>query len=166
MGTLQIRKYPDPILRRETEPVEEYGPDLVELINEMKTIMLEEDGVGLAGPQVGLPKKIAVVFYEGTLYVLINPVLISSEGEQAGEEGCLSFPGIYGNVVRPRNVVVEAHDEKGIKRTLEADGFLVRAFLHEMDHLEGKLLIDHFSPLKKNIIRKRMRQLERDERQR
>jgi peptide deformylase len=166
LKNLQIRTYPDPILRKETEPVEIFDSELMDLIEEMKVIMLESDGVGLAAPQVGLSKKLAVVFYDDTLYVLINPVLLSSEGEQVGEEGCLSFPGIFGNVKRSRNVVIEAYNEHGEKRKIEAEGFLARAFLHEMDHLEGKLLIDHFSPLKKNIIRKKMRQYEKEERKR
>lgn len=164
MKKFLIRTYPDPVLRKETEAIDLFDSKLMDLIEEMKVIMLESDGVGLAAPQVGVSKKLAIVYYDETLYVLINPILLKADGEQVSEEGCLSFPGIFGNVLRPRHVVIEAYNEHGEKLTIEAEDFLARAFLHEMDHLEGRLLIDHFSPLKKNIIRKKMRKHAKDER--
>jgi peptide deformylase len=151
-----ICTYPDPVLRRETVLVTEFDDELVSLVEKMKEIMLENDGVGLAGPQIGLSLKIAVVFYEGVLYPLINPVILESEGSQSGEEGCLSFPDIYGNVTRPQSVKVRTADLDGQIKEIEAEGFLARAFCHEIDHLNGKLLIDHFSPLKKSMARKKM----------
>lgn len=156
MSNELICTYPDPVLRRETVPVTEFNDDLVALVEKMKEIMLENDGVGLAGPQIGLSLKIAVVFHEGVLYPLINPVILESEGTQNGEEGCLSFPDVYGNVTRPQYVKVRTADLEGEVREIEADGFLARAFSHEIDHLNGKLLIDHFSPLKKSMARKKM----------
>ena len=99
---------------------------------------------------------IAVVCIEGTRYVLVNPRIVSMEGEQGGEEGCLSFPGIFGEIKRAARVVVECQDETGAPRRYEAEGFTARAFQHELEHLEGKLLIDHFSPIRREMIRKKL----------
>jgi len=156
MSKKHIRIYPDPVLRRETLPVTEFGDSLESLAEEMKDIMIRGDGVGLAAPQVGLSLKFAVVFYEGILYPLVNPVIVESDGTQEGEEGCLSFPGIYGNVERPQKISIEMKDLDGKGKVLQAEGFLCRAMCHEIDHLNGILLIDHFSPLKKSMARRKM----------
>ncbi len=100
-------------------------------------------------------KKIAVIEYDGKSYVLINPRVADSKGIQEGEEGCLSFPGLYANVTRPEWVKVESYDLHGEKIFLEAHGYTARAFLHEMDHLNGKLFIDHLSSIKRNAIKKK-----------
>lgn len=157
MSEDRIHIYPDPVLRKETLPVVEFGEGLSSLAEKMKNIMLEDDGVGLAAPQIGLSLKFAVVFCEGILYVLVNPVILESEGLQEGEEGCLSFPGIYGTVRRPQKIRVKTFDLlNGEEKIIEAEGFLCRAMCHEIDHLNGILLIDHFSPLKKSMARKKM----------
>ena len=157
MNALYLRVYPDPVLRKKTEPVEVFDDSFKDLTADLVRLMRIHDGVGLAAPQAGLPLKLAVVWYQEELYVLANPVVESSEGEQEGEEGCLSFPGIFGTVNRPLKVTIRHHDINGEERLTEAEGFLARAFLHEMDHLEGKLLIDHFSPLKRSMAKKKMR---------
>ncbi|NLL37923.1 MAG: peptide deformylase [Fretibacterium sp.] len=153
---LEVRVFPDPVLKRPTEPVRVFDAELVQLVERMRRTMYKHDGAGLAAPQVGLSLKLAVVDCGGCFYVLINPKLLAQEGEQVGEEGCLSFPGIFAPVQRPQRVKVEAQDEYGISHVYEAEDFLARAFLHEMDHLDGKLFIEHLSPLKRGMIRKKM----------
>ncbi len=162
MQEYSIRIYPDPVLRRETRCVETFDQELVDLAAEMEKIMFANDGVGLAAPRIGLSLKLAVVFYEGVLYHLINPEIISSNGEDYMEEGCLSFPGIYGKVRRPLKVSVKTFDLNGNQQILHAEGFLARAFSHEIDHLNGRLLIDHFSPMRKNLARKKLFRLNRE----
>ena len=153
---MRIVTFPDPVLRRKTEPVTVFDDKLRTLVDEMTILMKDDDGVGIAAPQVGISKKIAVVCFEDTRYVLINPVITLAEGEQTGEEGCLSFPGIFGVIKRADHVVVECQDEHGQKRRYESTGFIARAFQHEIEHLSGKLLIDHFSPMKREMIRKKL----------
>jgi len=157
MTTLKIRVYPDPILRKEAAPVEVFDAELEKFIEEMFQVMRKEDGVGLAAPQVGVSKQVAVVSYGGRDYVLINPKVLESSGNERREEGCLSVPGIYEEVERPYRVVVEACDVTGKVERITAEGFLARAFLHEIDHLRGKLFIDYLSVLKRQIIKKKMR---------
>lgn len=153
---LDILYYPNPVLKEISEPVTEFNDELKDFINKLFTAMRASDGVGLAAPQVGVLKKIAVIEYEGKAYALINPRVIEERGEQEGEEGCLSFPGIYANVKRPEWAKIEAQDENGEIKIYEVDGFTARAFLHEMDHLTGKLFIDYLSNIKRNAIRKKM----------
>ena len=153
---LRIRRFPDPILKKPAAPVAVFDDELADFISRLLTTMRLSEGVGLAAPQVGVLKKAAVVEYDGQTYVLINPRLVGQEGLQEGEEGCLSFPGIYAPVKRPERVQVEAQDERGETRVHEVSGFLARAFLHEMDHLEGKLFIDYLSPIRRGMIRKKM----------
>lgn len=163
MNDLYLRVYPDPVLRKETEPVEVFDASFKELIADLVRLMHRHDGVGFAAPQAGISRKVAVVWFENELHVLANPVVESSEGEQEGEEGCLSFPGIYGNISRPLKIAVRHKDISGEERLTEAEGFLARAFLHEMDHLEGKLLIDHFSPMKRSMAKKKMQKMAEEE---
>ncbi|MBR0168968.1 MAG: peptide deformylase [Synergistaceae bacterium] len=153
---LEIRKYPDPVLKKISEPVTVFDEALADFVKVLFASMRVHDGVGLAAPQVGVLKKIAVVEYEGKSYVLINPKVIEQKGIQEGEEGCLSFPGIYANVVRPQWVKIETHDLNGNIHTYEGEGYTARAFLHEMDHLSGKLFIDYLSNLKRNAIKKKV----------
>ena len=155
LSVLEIRKYPDPVLKKKSEEVTNFDEELAEFVKTLFSSMKVHDGVGLAAPQVGVLKKIAVVEYEGKSYVLINPKVIDQKGIQEGEEGCLSFPGIYAHVTRPQWVKVESRDVEGNTVTFEGEGYTARAFLHEMDHLEGKLFIDYLSNLKRNAIRKK-----------
>ena len=163
MDDMRLRIYPDPVLREPTLPVTEFDEAFRERIERMVRIMHERDGVGLAGPQVGWSRRVAVVFDGEKNHVLVNPDIESTAGEQEGDEGCLSFPGIFTKVRRSKEVAVRAMDEYGKERTLSVEGFIARAFLHEIDHLNGRLLIDSMSPLKRSLLRKKMRRLEKDE---
>ena len=155
-GTFKVKIYPDSALKLPSTDVEHFDENLVEFVKKLRETMSAHDGVGLAAPQVGVLKKVALVEYENTLYVLINPVLLKQEGMQEGDEGCLSFPGIYAPVKRPLHVAISTRDTSGAELIYDVDGFLARAFLHEIDHLEGKLFIEHLSSLKRGMIRKKM----------
>ena len=152
---IEIRTYPDPVLKKVSEPVTVFDEGLEKLVKDLFASMHVHDGVGLAAPQIGILKKVAVVEYDGKSYVLINPRVIDQKGLQEGEEGCLSFPGIYAHVTRPEWVRIETQDLKGNTVTFEGEGYTARAFLHEMDHLSGKLFIDYLSTLKRNTIKKK-----------
>ncbi|MDR2176315.1 MAG: peptide deformylase [Synergistaceae bacterium] len=153
---LKVRLYPDPVLKVPAEPVERFDGSLSRFVEKMRLTMEVSEGVGLAAPQVGVSKKIALVSYENVFCVLVNPALLEQDGEQDGDEGCLSFPGIYAPVKRPARIRVAARDTEGRERVHEVEGYAARAFLHEMDHLDGKLFIDRLSPLKRGMIRKKM----------
>ncbi len=137
----QIVMFPDPVLETPCEEVTVFDKKLAKLLNDMYDTMIEFDGVGLAAPQIGISKRIAVVDIDdemGTLE-LINPILLEVDGSQVGPEGCLSFPGLFGDVDRPFSIKVEAQNRKGKKYIIEAEEYLARAILHEMDHLDGVL---------------------------
>ncbi|HEO8422518.1 TPA: peptide deformylase [Yersinia enterocolitica] len=141
MAIKQIVMFPDPVLETPCEEVTVFDKKLAKLLNDMYDTMIEFDGVGLAAPQIGIPKRIAVVDIDdemGTLE-LINPKLLEVDGTQVGPEGCLSFPGLFGDVERPYSIKVEAQNRKGKKYIIEAEEYLARAILHEMDHLDGIL---------------------------
>ncbi|MBT2687980.1 peptide deformylase [Bacillus sp. ISL-47] len=141
MAVKRIVTYPAEILEAECNPVKDFDKKLGKLLNDMYDTMVEFDGVGLAAPQIGLDKQIAIVDIDdefGTIE-MINPEILETDGEQTGPEGCLSFPGLYGEVKRPDYVKIKAQDRKGKYYTLEAEDFLARAILHEIDHLHGVL---------------------------
>ncbi len=144
MAIRTIRTDDDPVLRKNTRTIEIVDDKIRDLISDMIETMYEADGVGLAGPQIGILKKIAVIdVYDDTgVKVLINPEIIESEGEQEEVEGCLSLPGKAGVVKRPAHVVVKATNENGESYTIEGTGLLARALCHEIDHLSGILFTD------------------------
>ena len=143
MAKLQIRKVGDEVLRKTCRPVEAITPRVLTLLDDMIETMHDANGVGLAGPQVGILRRIAVVeVEEGEIYELINPKIIAVAGEQEGAEGCLSVPGRYGLVTRPRHVTVRATNRLGEEYEITAHDFLARALCHEIDHLDGTLYID------------------------
>ena len=143
MAKLQIRKVGDEVLRKACRPVEAITPRVLTLLDDMIDTMHAANGVGLAGPQVGVLRRIAVVeVEEGEIYELINPKIIAVAGEQEGAEGCLSVPGRYGLVKRPRHVTVRATNRLGEEYEITAHDFLARALCHEIDHLDGTLYID------------------------
>ena len=152
MSILDIRVLGDPILRQETKPVAEITDDLRRLIDDMFATMHRARGIGLAAPQVGRSERVAVVDVEGGQQplVLVNPEIVSTSPDtDKSEEGCLSIPDVYGDVVRPARVTVRALDRDGQPFEIEADGLLARCMQHEIDHLHGKLFIDYLSILKK-----------------
>lgn len=143
MAIRKIRTMGDSILEKTCRPIEKMTPRIRQLIEDMKETMYDAYGVGLAGPQVGILKRVVVIDVGEGPYVLINPVITETEGEQTGEEGCLSVPGKQGIVTRPNVVTVEALDENMEPFTLTGEGLLARAICHELDHLEGILYVSH-----------------------
>ena len=128
----------DPQLNKVSREVSEVNDRIRILLDDLVDTMHEAGGVGLAAPQVGVLRRVCVVEVdEGEVYYLVNPVIVSKEGDQYGSEGCLSVPGYYGDVHRPQKVVVEALDRDGKKQRYEAEDFKARAFCHEIDHLDG-----------------------------
>lgn len=156
---LNVRLLGDPILRRKAAPVAEITPELRKLIEDMFETMYAEEGVGLAGPQVGVDARVIVVDprEDGVKpFALLNPsVLESSEETERGEEGCLSLPGLKELVERPVRVTVEGMDPDGTTVRLEASDLLARILQHEVDHLDGILFIDRVSPLKRKMLLKK-----------
>ncbi len=142
MALRQVRTIGDEILYKKCKPVKEMTPRIAQLIEDMFETMYENNGVGLAAPQVGILRQIVVIDVEdGSQYLLINPEIIETEGSQTGQEGCLSVPGKAGIVTRPERVRVRALDENMEEFILEAEGMLARAVCHECDHLNGELYV-------------------------
>ncbi len=137
MATRKIIQIPDPILFKKCRAVEDFDKRLSLLLNDMRDTLIIADGVGLAAPQVAVLKRVAIVKTEDGYFELVNPVIKKAMGEQTGIEGCLSVKGKYGEVTRPMDVVVEAQDREGKLHRYEVSGFTARAFLHEIDHLDG-----------------------------
>ncbi len=143
MAIRKIREIGDDILTKPCKEVTEVTPRIKALVEDMLETMYEANGVGLAAPQVGILKRIVVVDVTGEdPYILINPKIIAADGEQSGNEGCLSVPGKSGLVTRPAHVVVEALDIDMRKITIDATELLARAFCHELDHLDGHLYVE------------------------
>ena len=149
MAIYQIVKEGDEILREKAKPVPKINSNILKLLDNMQETMRDAQGVGLAAPQVGVPKRVIIVDLEDELIELINPEMISSEGEQIGEEGCLSIPGFKGNVSRYEKIVVTGLNRHGEIIEIEAEGLLARVFQHEIDHLDGNLFIDIATNIKK-----------------
>jgi len=162
---LQIIYWPDPRLLRKSDPVRSFGPELEELAAGMLRLMKESKGVGLAAPQVGVNLRLFVMNSgregdEDRVYV--NPVLSSPSGDQEGEEGCLSLPKIYINVLRADHMVLEAQDLRGNPIREEQSGYVSRIWQHEVDHLNGITLVDRMGPVSRMAHRKQLRQLRAD----
>lgn len=149
MSILEIRVLGDPILREETTPVAEITEELHALARSMFDTMHLANGIGLAAPQVGRSERMTVVDVDGKQFVLVNPEILETRGSGKAEEGCLSIPDVYGDVVRPARVRVRALDLYGKEFEVEAEGLLARCMQHEIDHLHGRLFIDHLSVLKR-----------------
>jgi peptide deformylase len=142
-----VVKIPDPVLYRVATPVSKFGKKQLELIDDMIRIMKLANGVGLAAPQVGILQRIVVIAPEGMRPTpLINPKVIKMEGEYIGQEGCLSIPGLYGDVKRPAYVEVQAVDRRGREVVYEMEDMAAKVVQHEIDHLDGVLFIDKVDP--------------------
>ena len=147
MAKLKIVKYGDETLRKVCRPVEKITPRTLTLLDDMIETMRAANGCGLAAPQVGVLRRIAVVEVdEGEVIELINPKIVAYAGEQREDEGCLSIPERWGRTIRPQHVTVRATDRHGNLFEVSGSGLLARAFCHEIDHLDGKLFIDHVIP--------------------
>ena len=142
MAVRQVVQVGDEVLRQKCLPVEVFDEKLHELLNDMKDTVKKENGAGLAAPQIGILRRIAVVDVEEGYYEFINPTILIEKGEQTGWEGCLSVAGKQGIVSRPMKVKVSYYDRNGEKHLLQAKGFFARAICHELDHLDGVLYID------------------------
>jgi peptide deformylase len=164
---LKIVKYPEPVLSRPGEPVTEFDKDLRKFVADMFETMYAEQGIGLAAPQVAVPKRITVVDLSmgkvpADRLVLINPEIIAREGKQYEEEGCLSFPDIREKIQRYFKVSIRAQDEHGKWFEMDGEELLSRAFQHEIDHLDGVLFITRMSPLKRDINLRKIRKMQRE----
>lgn len=147
MALRNVRINGDEILRKRSREVTAIDNKIKMLLNDMVDTMYENDGVGLAAPQIGILKRIVVIDVDGeNLYKMINPKIIKSSGKQIDQEGCLSVPEIKGNITRPKNVTAVYKDENGDEITLEAEDLLARCICHELDHLDGILFIDKMDP--------------------
>lgn len=142
MALRQIRKEGDSVLRKKCRPVEKIDDKILTLLDDMAETMEEADGVGLAAPQVGILKRIAIIDVGDGIIELINPVILETEGNQTGDEGCLSIPGKYKEVCRPNYVKVKALNRHGEEFVIEGMELLARALCHEIDHLDGVLFLD------------------------
>jgi len=162
-----IVKFGDPVLEREADTVAEFGtPELNQFLDDMFTSMYAAKGVGLAAPQIGVGKKIAVIDVSNgerpeDKLVLINPAIVNVEGKQQGEEGCLSIPGFREQVRRGKRVTVRAQNAQGTEFEITGEDLLARALLHETEHLYGKLYITHISALKRDLMKRKIKKLQR-----
>ena len=159
MAKLSILEFPDQRLRTVARPVEAFDATLSRLIDDMFETMYAAPGIGLAATQVDVHRRLIVLDVsedKSRPLVFINPEILSAEGHQVYQEGCLSVPGIYADVTRAANVRVRAQDRTGAAFELEADGLLAVCIQHEMDHLAGKVFVDYLSPLKREQVRKKL----------
>ncbi len=159
-----IVKYGDPVLEKPAEAVTEFDDELRKLVEDMFESMYAAHGVGLAAPQIGISKRLAVIdvsFKEdpNAKLVLANPEVLKLEGKHTQQEGCLSLPEFRENVTRPQRVTIKAQDVNGKWYEKTGEELLARAFVHEIDHLNGKLYISHISALKRDLIRRKVRKL-------
>lgn len=148
MAVREIIYDPDPILYKKCHPVTKFDQRLGKILDDMADTMLAANGVGLAGPQIGLMRRVCVVldiFENDRIIELINPEVVETEGEQTGSEGCLSFPDKFGIVTRPQIVTVRAQDRNGEWFTVTSHDLTARAFLHEIDHLDGHVFTEKVS---------------------
>ena len=158
MSRLEILHYPDPRLRRRAEPVNVVDDDARRLIDDMLETMYDAPGIGLSAPQVNVAKRVITVDVSkdrSAPVCLVNPEILSVDGETETEEGCLSVPGVFELVARPERVRVRALDRDGRSREIEAEGLLAVCIQHEIDHLDGRLFVDYLSRLKRQRIRKK-----------
>ena len=162
MALLPILEFPDPRLRTKAVPVDAArlaDPAFQRLFDDMFETMYAAPGIGLAASQVDVHQRFMVIDVseeKDRPMVFVNPEIVSRDGEQVYQEGCLSVPGIYADVTRSDVITVDALDRHGVPFTLEADGVLAVCIQHEMDHLDGKLFVDYLSPLKREMVRKKL----------
>jgi len=159
MSRLTILEYPDPRLRTKAQPVAVFDAALQRLVDDMFETMYAAPGIGLAATQVDEHKQLLVLDVseeKNAPLVLINPKIVASEGSQSYQEGCLSVPGIFADVSRADRIVVESLNRHGEPQNFSADGLLAVCIQHEMDHLAGKLFVDYLSPLKRELVRKKL----------
>ncbi len=163
---MQIIQYPHPTLRYVSKPLKRVDQELHGIVRQMFDLMYETNGIGLAANQVNLPYRMFVINLQSDPkaadqeFVFLNPVLTSRKGNAEAEEGCLSLPGLYGDVKRPERVVLNAYTLAGQEVTMELDGLFARAVQHELDHLDGILFIDRLSPTREMAVREELLEFE------
>lgn len=167
MAFLEIKKLGCPVLRKKARPVDGVTDEVRRLVDDMFDTMYAASGIGLAAPQVGVSQRVVVMDVRGRdpsvePVALINPEQVWSAGEEVGEEGCLSLPGILGDVKRSARIRVTGLSPDGERLEMELDGILARVAQHEMDHLGGILVIDRFGAVKRNLLRGQLRRLKRE----
>ena len=160
----KIRKYGDPVLRKECDRVEKIDDDILELLDDMVETMHDANGIGLAAPQIGVNKKIFVLdLGDGHIRKVINPEFLEfSDETEENEEGCLSVPGIYKKVKRSSKVKIKYMNEKWEEVTEEAEGLLSRALQHENDHLDAVLFVDKIAPVAKRLVSSKLQKLKKE----
>ena len=168
MPVRPIVKWGDPVLHAPARPVAAVDDEVRALLRDMVDTMYAAPGIGLAAPQIGVALRVVVVDLSvgadpRQLIQLVNPVFVVREGEQKHEEGCLSIPGYGGTPVRPSRVVVRGLDPQGVEREHEGTELLARAFCHEIDHIDGLLFVDRLSPLKRDLLKRRLRKRARSD---
>lgn len=169
MAVIPIRIYGDPILRQHADSIEGINGTLATLAHNMAETMFEQQGIGLAAPQIGQPVRLIVVDFSlgqdrQHVVAMINPQIIGEEGEEVHEEGCLSIPGIYGEVTRAAQIGVRFLDINGDPHEFECKELGARVVLHETDHLNGVLFVDRISPLRRTMLQGKLRKLAKGER--
>jgi peptide deformylase len=167
MAIREVVTYPQMTLRRKSGPVHDVNEEIRELIKDMRETMYASQGIGLAAPQVGINQKVIVVDvtpYEPDQkpFALINPQIVKGEGEVDSTEGCLSVPGLFETIKRKEHVTVRGIDEEGREVEIQAEGMLAICLQHEIDHLDGKTIVERLSPVKRDIVRKKLRKASRD----
>ena len=161
MAIRRIVEYPAPVLLTPGHAVTEFNADLEALVQDMFDTMYDAEGVGLAAQQIGVPLRLFVMDCSGIKLVAVNPEILSTEGEQDGEEGCLSVQKVPAPLKRPAKVVLSAQDVSGQTFERKAIALAARCFLHETDHCDGRLFIHHLSPLRRDMVVRRFRKLQR-----
>jgi peptide deformylase len=167
MAIREIRKYPDPVLRKKAAPVKIVSEDLRRLVDDMVETMYAEPGVGLAAPQIGVSLRLLVTDITvgekpDSLIVLVNPKIVSASGRAIEEEGCLSIPGIRAEIPRAESVEIRGWDLDQREVSVKARGYLARAFQHEMDHLDGILIWDRMSKIQREVLKNDWKRYQRD----
>lgn len=152
MAIRKITEYPAEVLGKVGQPVTAFDDELAALCADMFETMYDAEGVGLASPQIGLNLRLFVMDCEGIKLIAANPEIVATEGEQSGSEGCLSVGRVPAVVVRPMKARLRAQDEKGEWFEREAEGYAARAFMHETDHCDGKLFIDHLPKMRRDML--------------
>ncbi len=170
MPLLEIKKFGCPTLRKKATPIGDVTADVQQLIEDMFETMYAAEGIGLAAQQVGFTGRLLVLDVRprepmSEPLVCIDPKILRTEGEGTGEEGCLSLPGIVGDVKRPAQIRMRARNENGQVFEMDLDGIAARALQHEIDHLNGVLIVEHFSAIKRNLLRGQLRKLQREGKQ-
>lgn len=161
MAVRKITEYPEDVLAQVGKPVTTFDDELAALCADMFETMYDAEGVGLAAPQIGLNLRLFVMDCDGVKLIAANPEIVKTEGEQSGQEGCLSVGKVPAVVVRAERVTLKAQNEKGEWFEQTADGYAARCFLHETDHCDGRLFIDHLPKMRRDMVVKRFKKEKR-----